>query len=155
MDISKITTYQSGIVQAAAHRITTRVVSDFLQQYDLTAMHWFIIGHIYDHSDTGLRLTDLTKTLQATLPYTTTTVNFLESKGIVTKKVHATDSRTKLVSINPSYYQEIEKIESGLRDEMRNKLYDADNISRDELQTYITVLYKMANANSAKNPTNH
>ncbi len=145
--IDQITTYQSGIIQAAAHRSITRIVSDYLQRYDLTAMQWFIIGYIFDHGTSGIRLTDLTNVLHTTLPYTTTIITLLESKGIIMKRAHSSDNRTKLVSIAPSYYTTIEKIEAGLRQELRAKLYKNSHISRQELQTYITVLYKIADAN--------
>ncbi len=150
MDITQTTTYRSGIALAAAHRSITRVVSDYLLQYELTAMQWFIIGYVYDHGKEGLRLTDLTNVLHTTLPYTTTTINLLESKGIVLKKGHSTDNRTKLVSINPSFHKTIDVIEKGLRKELREKLYNADNVSRDELETYITVLHKIAGSSEVK-----
>jgi DNA-binding MarR family transcriptional regulator len=143
-DIHAITTYQSGIVQATAHRMLTRFVSDYLQRYELTAMQWFIIGLIFDNGSRGIRLTDLSIQLGTTLPYTTNIINFLESKNIVVKKTHSTDNRIKIVSIHPSYDKTIREIEVGLRDEMRTTLYTANHITREELQTYITVLYKMA-----------
>lgn len=148
--LAHITTYQSGVMQSAAHRLLNRIISDFLFAYDLTAMQWFIIGHIYDHGDAGLRLTDLTKQLDTTLPYTTTTITLLEFKGIVIKRAHKEDNRTKLVSIAPEYRATVEEIESGLRDRLRQHLYQNDHISREELQTYLTVLHKIAN--SSKQP---
>lgn len=142
-DIGQIATYQSGIAQATAHRIINRIVSEYLIRHNLTAMQWFIIGHIYDAGDKGIKLGDLNRLLGTTLPYITNTINLLESKEIVFKKAHATDNRTKLVSINPAYRSKVEEIEAELRDELRDQLYKNDHITRDELQTYITVLYKM------------
>jgi DNA-binding MarR family transcriptional regulator len=146
-NMSAISTYQSGIAQATAHRITSRIVSDYLIRYDLTAMQWFIIGYIYDAGSIGLTMTDLGRVIGTTLPYTTNTINLLESKGIINKKVHETDSRTKIVTVNPSYLEVVQEIEAGLRDELRDNLYGQNHISREELQAYITVLYKI-NANS-------
>jgi DNA-binding MarR family transcriptional regulator len=107
-------------------------------------MHWFIIGCIYDSGDAGIRLTDLTRSLQITLPYVTTAINFLESRGIVVKKAHDTDARIKLASIAPSYLLTVEEIETGLDETMRTQLYDHVRVSREELQSYINVLYKIA-----------
>ena len=147
-DISQITTYQSGLIQAAAHRAINRIVSDYLLQHGLTAMQWFTIGCIYDAGDNGIRLSDLMKRLQTTLPFVTNTVTLLESKGIVRKVTHAGDSRIKLVSISPDYRDTIAHIEDELRTHMRAVLYNQDGISRDELQDYITVLYKIADHTS-------
>ena len=145
-NMSTISTYQSGIAQATAHRITSRIISDYLIRYDLTAMQWFIIGHIYDAGSIGLTMTELGRIIGTTLPYTTNTINLLESKGIIKKKVHDTDSRTKIVTVNQAYTEIVSEIEAGLRDELRDNLYGQNHISREELQAYITVLYKI-NAN--------
>jgi len=146
-DIAQITTYQSGIAQAAAHRATNRAVSDFLLRYGITAMQWFMIGAISDSGKAGIRLSDLTRRLDTTLPYVTNTINLLESKGMVQKVSHTGDSRIKLVSITPHYLPTIHEIEDELRDHLRVVLYDTDHISREELQTYISVLYKLAGSN--------
>lgn len=142
-DLSQITTYQSGIAQASAHRLINRVVTDFLLAYGLSPMQWFAIGMIYDASPAGMRLSDLAKVLDTTLPYITNTIALLESKGIVKKLTHTGDSRIKLVSIVANKETMIEEIESGLRERMREELYHEDNISREELATYIRVLYKI------------
>lgn len=142
-DLSQITTYQSGIAQASAHRLINRVVTDFLLAYGLTPMQWFAIGMIYDSSPAGIRLSDLAKTLDTTLPYITNTITLLESKNIVKKLTHPGDSRIKLVSIVDDKTSMVEEIELGLRDRLRSELYHEDNISREELAAYIHVLYKI------------
>lgn len=147
-DISQIATYQSGIAQASAHRLINRMVSDYLLKHGLTAMQWFALGTIYDAGSSGIRLSDLTRKLSTTLPYVTNMVALLESKGMVRKVAHVGDSRIKLVSVSPKYKRTIESIERELRDHMRANLYDNDGISRDELQSYISVLYKIVRQNS-------
>ena len=142
-DISQITTYQSGIAQSSAHRAINRIVSDYLLQHDLTPMQWFTIGCVYDAGEQGIRLSDLTRKLSTTLPYVTNTITLLESKGMVRKIAHAGDSRIKLASITTSYLPMVEEIEAGLRDHMRRNLYENDHISRDELQAYVSVLFKI------------
>lgn len=143
--LSDITTYQAGIVQASAHRVVNRVVSDYLLQYGLTAMQWFIIGCVYDSGESGIRQSDLTRRAHTTLPYITTTLALLESKKIIDKISHTGDSRVKLVSINAEYWPTVQKIEDGLRDHMRRTLYAKDNITSQELTDYISVLYKIVN----------
>lgn len=144
-DISQVTTYQSGIIQASAHRVLNRVTTDYLLQYGLTSMQWFIVGSIYDAGAAGLRISDLMRRVQTTLPYITNTVTLLESKGIVQKISHTGDSRIKLVSIPADKRPMVEEIETGLREHLRATLYHTDNITRDELQDYISVIYKIAN----------
>lgn len=148
VDISQIATYQSGIAQASAHRIINRVVSDYLLKHGLTAMQWFAIGTIYDAGSEGIRLSDLSRKLSTTLPFVTNLVSLLESKGMVRKVAHAGDSRIKLVSVTPKYRRTVDTIERELREHMRTTLYADDGISRDELQAYITVLYKIIRKSS-------
>ena len=112
-------------------------------------MQWFAVGMIYDAGEQGIRLSDLTRKLSTTLPYVTNMVALLESKGMVRKVAHAGDSRIKLVSVAPKYKRTVESIERGLRDHMRTNLYAVDGITREELQTYISVLYKIVRQNSA------
>ncbi len=147
-DISQIATYQSGIAQASAHRIINRIVSDYLLKHGLTAMQWFALGTIYDAGNEGIRLSDLTRKLSTTLPYVTNMVALLESKGMIRKISHSGDSRIKLVSVAPKYKRTVESIERELRDHMRTALYETDGISRDELQAYIAVLYKIVRQSS-------
>lgn len=145
-DISHITTYESGVIQSSAHRVLSRIKSDFLLQYDLTSMQWFVIGLVYESGSTGLRLNELMKVLDTTMPYITNVVNTLEAKDILHKVSDVHDSRVKIALLNPKYKKTVTEIEHGLRDELRQKLYREDQISREELATYISVLYKITQA---------
>lgn len=122
----------------------TRTKTYYLSQYDLTTMQWFVVGFVYDAGDAGIRLNDLMKILDTTMPFITTIVNMLESKGIIHKVSDTTDSRIKIAKLNPTYRHVVEEIEEGLREELRTELYSNNKISRDELATYINVLYKIA-----------
>jgi len=147
VDIGQITTYQSGIAQASAHRVINRVVTDFLLQYGLSSMQWFILGYIYDAGSQGIRMSDLMRKVHTTLPYITNTVALLESKGMIDKIGHEGDSRIKLVRVSDNYTSTVVEIEEGLREHMRETLYKDDGVSREELQAYIAVLYKIVNNN--------
>lgn len=146
-DISQITTYQSGVMQSSAHRILGRIKTEYLSQYGITSTQWFVIGYVYDAGDAGLRLNDLMKILDTTMPFITTIVNHLESKNILQKVSSTDDSRVKIARLNPAYSSTVEEIESGLREELRQKLYTDDHITREELSTYIKVLSKITQIN--------
>lgn len=134
-------------MQSTAHRILGRINSDYLAQYGLTSTQWYIIGLAYDAGANGVRLSQLKTVLDTTMPFITMTVNLLESKGILQKLSHTDDSRVKIAKLNPLYKKTVQEIEHGLREELRTRLYNQDNISRDELATYIKVLYKIAQTN--------
>lgn len=143
-DISQITTYDSGIMQSTAHRILTRIKSEYLSQYDITTTQWFTIGLAYEAGEQGIRLGDLMRKLDTTMPFITNLVNILESKSILHKVNSSEDSRIKIAILNPAFASQVEQIENGLREELRIRLYNEDHISREELSTYISVLYKIA-----------
>lgn len=142
-DISQISTYESGIVQSTAHRLTMKVKADYLAQYELTPMQWFVIGYVYEAGADGIQLNELRRIIDSTMPFITNTVNHLEAKGILHKVSKLDDSRVKIAKLNPTYTQMVENIETGLRAELKKELYQKDHISRDELSTYISVLYKI------------
>ena len=142
-DISHITTYQSGVMQSSAHRLLSRIKTEYLSQYGITSMQWFVIGYVYDAGTNGMKLNDLMKTLDTTMPFVTSIVNTLEHKGILHKVSDLHDSRVKIAILSSSYLSTVEEIEEGLREELRTRLYREDHISRDELSTYINVLYKI------------
>lgn len=146
-DISQISTYESGVMQSTAHRILGRINADYLSQYGLTPTQWYIIGYAHDAGSDGVRLSQLKHLLDTTMPFITMTVTLLESKDILQKISHTSDSRVKIARLNPLYIKTVSEIEQGLREELRIRLYNQDNISRDELTTYIKVLYKIAQTN--------
>lgn len=137
-DLSKITTYQSGVAQATAYRIVKAHTAEALREFNLSSMQWFTIGTVLDAGTAGIRLSDLAKRLDTTIAYMTSTVNMLESRGILLKTPHETDARTKLVSVNPDYVDTCEHIEQHVRQRLRELLYN--KISREQLTTYVEVL---------------
>lgn len=140
--LGDITTYQSGVVQSAAIRKLNRFTGEFLEEYDLTTMEWFIIGTVYDAGENGISLTNLKQKLGTTMPFITTSVNTLLKKGALIKSADKNDARTKIVAITPSYRPTCMEIEKYLRARMRELFYS--NITPEELRTYVTVLYKMS-----------
>lgn len=142
IDQSTITTYQSGIIQAAAVRALRRSTEESLAPHGITTMQWFIIGTILDAGVDGIRLTDLAKRIDTTMSYLTTTVKLLESKGIVTRTRDSGDLRTHHISVAERYVPTCHAIEEDLRSKMRATIYA--QISPQELRTYLNVLLKLS-----------
>ncbi|MDQ3123176.1 MAG: hypothetical protein M3Q14_00615 [bacterium] len=142
LSLDVTTTYQSGVAQASAFRVVKHHTAHYLQDYNLTCMQWFTIGTVLDAGPKGIRLSDLAHKLDTTIAYMTNTVNLLESLDIFTKKTHKYDARTKLVAVKPHYKKTCATIEKGLRLRLGLVLYQ--NLSYDELATYVKVLYKIS-----------
>lgn len=141
-DLSQITTYQAGVIQAMTHRLLQKHCDDILKKYGITKMQWLIIGTVSDAGPDGARVTDLAKILGTTLSYLTNTVNLLESKQILLRTAHKEDNRAKFIYLNPSYTDTSHEIESYLRQKLRTSIYA--NISQYEFRTYMKVLYRLA-----------
>ncbi len=139
-DISKIPTYQAGVYQARAYRALKNLKNNVLKRHDLTMMQWVVLGYIYDYKEVGVRITELAKSLDTTQAFITNTVNKLQAKGFVKRVAHVSDSRAKMVTIEPRHVKLVEEIEHDVREELRTKLYS--KITRDELQAYINVITK-------------
>jgi len=142
LSLASITTYQSGVAQASAFRIVKYHTAHFLRDYNLSCMQWFTIGTVLDAGSEGIRISDLAKKLDTTLAYMTNTINLLESRGILAKRAHQYDARTKLVSVVSAYKKTCAKIEQGLRQRLGEVLYQ--NLDHTELEDYVKVLYKIS-----------
>src|SRR5690349_9130419 len=83
IDLSSITTYESGVIQSTAYRVLSKCVTDILKKHGLTMMQWFVLGTIYGAGTGGIRITDLSKKVDTGLPFLTNLINLLETKGLV------------------------------------------------------------------------
>ncbi|MDQ3065151.1 MAG: MarR family transcriptional regulator [bacterium] len=139
--ISKITTYQAGTVQAYVNRLLQKQCDEILAPFGISKMQWMIIGNILDAGKNGIRVSDLVDILGTTMPYLTTNINLLQSKGYLQRLENLEDSRSKLISINPSFVKQCHKMETALREGLRTSIYA--KIDPEEFQTYIKVMYQL------------
>ncbi len=142
LKLNQIKTYQSGVVQSAAHRILKKLTDDSLREHGLTTMQWFIMGTIYDAGKKGIRITDLSKQVGTTLGFLTNTINGLESRGWLERAGHSTDSRAKMVLVTEQFMSVCDTIELDLRNKLRNSIYK--EVTPEELTIYVRVLYKFS-----------
>ena len=142
--LNNIPTYTAGVAQASAHRLLKKMTENFLREYNLSMMQWFIIGTIYEAGSTGIGITKLSKMMDTNVPYITTTINILVSRNIVEREAHSEDNRAKVVRIHPDYMATVVTIEGDLRHKMRQSIYST--ITPEELRIYISVLYKLGSS---------
>ena len=140
-DLSRLTTYQAGIIQASVNRTLQKVSDDALKPYGISKMQWMILGSILDAGSMGARATDLAKTLDTTLPYLTNSINYLESRGMVTRTDNKHDSRSKLAIIHPDFVPKCAEIEETLRTALREAIYV--HVAPADFCTYFRVLSQL------------
>jgi len=146
MKLTELTTYQTTVTQARAHRVLKSKTSYFLRDHNITMMQWAIIGSLYAAGSDGMRVSDLAQQLDTSLAFVTTTLNVLEAKGIVTRANHAQDNRAKIVRLTPAFTPKVEIIEKELSKKLCDWLIPA--VGQEDLAIYIKVLDKIAQAAS-------
>lgn len=152
ISLAAMRTWQSGILQSTVHRHMKRLSDDYLAQFDITTTHWLILGTILDSGDSGVRVSELADKIGTTMSYMTTALNKLEKQRKVARITVANDSRARLMIIPRSYRPMCSVIEEGLREAFRENIYS--KISRQQLESYITVLQVLANDNDSTNDGN-
>lgn len=105
-------------------------------------MDWAVLGLVYDAGKAGIRITDLAVRLDTTKAFVTNHVNLLEAKHFVTRTTDTSDTRAKVVRINPRARKKVMDIEKTLRTDMRRNLYDT--IQPKDLEVYVKVLEQIA-----------
>lgn len=143
--LGELTTYQVGALQSSSHRALKKHKDALLQDYGITGMQWYIIGTVLDAGEKGMRITDLAKYLDTTMAFLTNTVNLLESKGILMRTSSSVDSRSRMVSVTAGFRPICAKIETDLREKLRESLYS--KLSREDLETYIKVISRFTELN--------
>jgi DNA-binding MarR family transcriptional regulator len=142
IDLSKITTYQAGAVQASMHRTLQQKCDEILLPFGISKMHWLIVGHVWDAGPEGIRISDLAASLGTTISYLTTATNSLEAKGYLMRKENDEDGRSKFIVINPKKVKKCREIERTLRAGLRSSIYA--KINPEEFRTYLKVMYDLS-----------
>lgn len=144
-DVRRLTTYQAGAIQASVHRVLQKQCDLILKPYGITKMHWMIIGHVFDAGKAGIRNSDLSASLGTTIPYITTAINLLESKGYLLRKGNVEDGRSKLITINPTLIPKCYEIENTLREGLRESVYA--KVDPADFEIYMKVMYQLHSMN--------
>lgn len=141
IDISAITTYQAGALQASAHRFLQKKSDEILAPFGISKMEWMVIGAVLDAGEAGAKPSDLAEELATTRAYLTKMVNELETKGYLIKSKSKKDPRSRIIVINPKVKKDCQMIEARLRRGLREVVYP--DISPENLHVYMKVMHKL------------
>ena len=137
-----LTTYQAGASQAYLNRKLQKFCDDILRPYGITKTQWLIIGTILDSQGKGVRLSDLAEKLGTTMAYLTTTINLLESRGILQRTSNRDDTRSKQITVTDDFVATCEEIERTLREGLRKTIYA--KVDPTEFRIYLKVMNELA-----------
>ena len=142
MNNGGLTTYQAGATQAYLNRKLQKLCDDILRPYGITKTQWLVIGAILDEQENGVRLSNLAEKLGTTMSYLTTTINLLESRGILERKSNNEDTRSKQILVADDFIDTCAEIEKILREQLRKTIYA--KIDPSEFRVYLKVMSELA-----------
>jgi len=138
-DLKKITTYQAGVIQAAAHRALRLHCDNILSPYGITKTEWMVIGMALDADSEGILLAEICRQLDLEPNSLARVVSVLEKRRMV---VRTTSGKQKAIAIHPTFARDCPEIERILRTALRASIYSS--VTPLEFRIYLKVLYQLS-----------
>lgn len=103
-EFAKVTTYKTsyraGLLQAKAFRILKKKTNQVLEQYNINATDWGILGLLYDNPK-GITYKKIATEMGVKAPFVTRSIAALVEKKYCTFVQSTTDGRAKIATITP------------------------------------------------------
>jgi MarR family transcriptional regulator for hemolysin len=112
--IEALPTHKKAILQVVAYRRIRTAVNGVLNRFDLNTTQWMMLSVLYE-SATGLRITDIARSLEVEVPLITRLSRSLIKAGLVESKSNTGDKRTKPVGLTPAGQKVIGKVDKELQ----------------------------------------
>jgi len=136
-NLTSITTYEAGLLQAKAYRRLKTFLSTELKEHGLTMMDWALLGYVYDARDEGIRTSVLAELFNVEPSLMTNMINDLEKRELVVRVPDLEDGRAKRVLTTPKGTDTVAQVEVELRGEMKKWL---KGVNKRDMITYMRVL---------------
>jgi DNA-binding MarR family transcriptional regulator len=135
LELSQLSTYDVGLMQAQAYRALNNYMTESLRQFELTMIEWAALGRICDSN--GLRVSDIAAQLSVEIPRVIVLIKSLERKGYVTRKGGSGDKRVIVITATSAGLAKKDQVEQSVKDNMR---YFMLGVKRKDLVAYIKIL---------------
>lgn len=137
-----MTTYQTGVLQARAHRALRSFMHSHLKDHKITSLQWSVLGLVYDYTRKGgVKVSHLAHLLNVEISLVTATLNQLEPRGLLDRIDDSEDNRAKRVITTRAGEKLLKKIEPKLRVQLDKWLEDVHD---KQLALYIRTLQQLA-----------
>jgi DNA-binding MarR family transcriptional regulator len=138
----ELTTYQTGVLQARAHRALRSFMQVRLKEHKLSSLQWSVLGLAFDYTvKGGVKVSQLAQLLNVEISLVTATLNQLEPRGLLERISDEEDSRAKRVITTRAGEKLLKKIEPKLHRQLEHWLED---IHDQQLGLYIRTLQQLA-----------
>ncbi len=136
----QLASYQTGLIQGKAHRALSRAYAEYLANHGLSMTEWGLLGLLMQTK--SITSGGISTAFGVTPTMATKLVSHLAKQGLVKRRLHASDSRIKEVTITLAGRQLIRVMEPSLSQRLSELLV---GISPRELASYINVVAQLAN----------
>lgn len=145
MDISKLSMYEACLLHSRAERVLKNIVSNHLNERNITRMEWLVLATLCEaeHQHLGLAMSEVADILDVTLSQLTALTIKMRAAGYMEQTVSSTDKRVKILKATRSGMDVIVAIEMSMRSTMHDWL---SGIERPELVSYLTTLRQLGSA---------
>ncbi len=139
----KITTYQTAVLHARAHRSFRNHLSQRLKTQGMTVMEWALLGLVSQHQKDGVSVTDLAGMLNVKTALASVMVSKQVKAGMVEKISSKRDSRLRQVCLTEEGKARIQQIEAELHKDL-DAWFKKNGI--EDLDAYLQALSRLADA---------
>lgn len=129
-------TYKKMMMQVVAYRRIRGIVSNVLRRFDLNTTQWMILGVLYE-STTGLRITDIARSVEVEVPLITRLARTLKAAGLIENRASLKDKRAKPLGLTEQGQAMIARVERELAN--RTERIE-EGVSSREVETYFKTL---------------
>lgn len=137
-------TYQLALLQSKVYRRQRSFTSRFLKEHGLTTLEWTLLGHIFDKSNGGIKISAIADVFAVEISHMTNTLNSLADKGLIKRTAHKDDHRIRLIQITRKGSLLVNKIEHELAENLKSWFADLDS---EILRNYVDALIYIAEKN--------
>lgn len=135
--------YQLDLLQAKAYRVTKTATNRALEDHDISATDWSILGAL-KNAEKPILFGDLARRIGVTAPRITTVINDLTAHNWITIETDPRDNRRKFISLSKEgqkflsstekqVYKETEKLFQGVSErDFGSFVKVLEHITRDE-----------------------
>lgn len=136
-DLSNMTTYQAGALQASANRALRLFCNEVLRPYGITKKQWMVIGLALQAGAGGANCAEITRRLDMTPQSLNSMLTTLGKRKKLVSKICQNGQKT--ITVHPEFAPDCTEIERMLRIALRGSIYR--DISPLEFRIYLKVLF--------------
>ena len=135
-DDNPLPTYKKTMMQVVAYRRIRGIVTNVLKRFDLNTTQWMILSLLYE-STTGLRITDIARSIEVEVPLITRLARTLKAAGFIENMASLKDKRAKPLGLTVQGQAIITRVE---RELAKRTEQIEEGVSSHEVATYFKTL---------------